>query len=130
MVAPWSPQTYQDYPMIKVGQVPAMQFDFQEGVSSIFEDNDCDFFGESDTAIGIRLCLTQDSSHASTIRAGLFVCNSTEGGLCHMSVPAPNITSTLAFYTRQATFVAARSNYSIVSVTETTVRFAAKLLER
>ena len=54
---------------------------------------------------------------------GLFVCtNGTDGDTCRRPEPRANITTSVSFYTRQATVVASRSNYTIVSIAETTVR--------
>lgn len=52
---------------------------------------------------------------------GLFLCNGTDGGTtCGSYGKSLNITTQLSLYTREATFIAARSNYSIVSIAHTT----------
>jgi len=57
------------------------------------------------------------------LATGLFACNGTDGGTCGQTgLTAPNITTIVSFYARRATVVAARGNYSIVSVADTTVR--------
>ncbi|KAI9158772.1 hypothetical protein HJFPF1_06770 [Paramyrothecium foliicola] len=116
MVAPWAPQAYPDYPMIKVAHAPSIQIDFTRTAKDGFEDVECDDFGEDGTAIGIRLCLAEEQSNP-----GLFVCSGGfNGGICELADPAPNITTEVTFYTRKASIIAARSNYSIMSITETT----------
>lgn len=71
MVAPWVPSEHTDYPMIKVDHAPAVQMDFQ-GVLDVdeepFAEADCDVYGDSETTIGIQLCLEEES--AGTLRAG------------------------------------------------------------
>lgn len=62
-------------------------------------------------------------------KIGLFLCNGTDGGTnCGPYTKSLNITTRVSFYTRQATMVAARSNYSIVSVGDLTVRIPRYLL--
>lgn len=54
---------------------------------------------------------------------GLFLCNGTQGGTTcnpYSHGHSLNITTRLSMYTRSASFVAARSNYSIVSISQTT----------
>ncbi|KUJ06535.1 uncharacterized protein LY89DRAFT_603023 [Mollisia scopiformis] len=120
MVAPWVPEGYSDYPMVKIEDVPSIQLDFEWPVSDIFDDADCDVFGEDGYTIGIRLCIVEDTTAVGSFRAGLFVCNNgTVGGICHATQPA-NITSSISFYTREATVVAVRSNYSIISTSNLT----------
>lgn len=54
--------------------------------------------------------------------SGLFVCtNGTDGDACVRPEPRANITTSVSLYTRAATVVASRSNYTIVSIAETTV---------
>lgn len=71
MVAPWSPAGYDDFGLVKVDNVPAVQIDFS-GVLDIdqelFQPLNCDIYGDSDTSIGIQLCVEQHS--AGTFRAG------------------------------------------------------------
>lgn len=71
MVAPWTPSGYDDFSLVKVENVPAVQIDFS-GVLEIdqepFQSSDCDIYGDSDTAIGIRLCVEEYSP--GTLRSG------------------------------------------------------------
>lgn len=54
-----------------------------------------------------------------THNKGLFLCNGTQGGTtCGPYAKSLNITTRLSLYTRRTTFVAARSNYSIVSIAQ------------
>lgn len=72
MVAPWTPLTTEDYPIIKIDNVTSIQLDFAEGIrSDIFSDTDCDVFGEVGFAIGIRLCVAEDPSNIGLLNAGL-----------------------------------------------------------
>lgn len=71
MVAPWVPSEHTDYPMIKVDNAPAVQMDFS-GVLEVdhepFADSNCDIYGDSETTIGIKLCVEEKS--AGTLRSG------------------------------------------------------------
>lgn len=71
MVAPWSPAGYANFGLVKVDKVPAVQIDYS-GVLDIdqepFQTSSCDVYGDSDTSIGIQLCVEKHS--AGTIRAG------------------------------------------------------------
>lgn len=72
MVAPWAPSEYPDFPMIKVNNAPAVQMDFSrvlEVDQEPFDSSDCDIYGDSETTIGIKLCITEES--AGTLRAGM-----------------------------------------------------------
>ncbi|KAJ9144673.1 hypothetical protein NKR23_g5763 [Pleurostoma richardsiae] len=121
MVAPWVPQGYDGYGMVKIDHAPSIQIDFSRPMTDTFEEEDCSLFGQTGSRIGIRLCVAQDQSASGSLRAGLFVCgDGIDQGARNMTVPRPNITTAVSFYTRQATIVAARSNYSILSVEETT----------
>lgn len=71
MVVPWVPEIHADHSMIMVGHVPSIQVDFTGPVMDVFEDADCDVFGESQVTIGIRLCLAPVKSNPGSIRAGM-----------------------------------------------------------
>lgn len=143
-VTPWVPQDHNEYPLVKIDRAAALQLDFTATANDSFQSADCEIFGETGFAIGIRLCVVEVESidpYPGTLRAGitpfphfiysnlmtnyiegLFVClNGTDGDNCQVTELAPNITTILSGYTRQATIVAARSNYSIVSVLDATV---------
>lgn len=72
MVIPWVPQGYDDHSMVKVKNVPSIQFDFTGPTMDSFSDSDCDIFGETGIDIGIRLCLAQAPYDLGSIRAGMF----------------------------------------------------------
>lgn len=71
MLAPWAPLEDKDFGLVKADSVPAVQTDFS-GVLDVdqdpFEDSNCDVYGDSDTTIGIRMCVERQSS--GTLRAG------------------------------------------------------------
>ncbi|KAI4864525.1 hypothetical protein F4820DRAFT_448962 [Hypoxylon rubiginosum] len=98
MVTPWNPLGYANYPLVKIDSVPTIQVEFDDLIDDDFADADCDVFGASNTPIGIRLCIAGDDDLAR-LRAGIFVCtNGTEGGVCHTTVPTPNITTAVTFF--------------------------------
>ncbi|KAI0202467.1 hypothetical protein F4808DRAFT_449802 [Astrocystis sublimbata] len=118
-VAPWVPAGNDSHGLVRIDMVPSLQLDFETPSSAKFLDEDCENFGDEGILIGIRLCLAQTHSPLNLIRAGLFVClNGTDGDNCGGHEPRPNITTSMAVYTRHATIVAARSNYSIVDVAD------------
>lgn len=73
MVAPWVPQAHEDHSLVKVQSVPSVQVDFSGPLEEPprFNESDCDIFGQSGVAIGIRLCLDQQPSGNGWIRAGM-----------------------------------------------------------
>lgn len=70
MVIPWVPQGYDDHSMVMVKNAPSIQVDFTGPTMERFNESDCDVFGETRVAIGIRLCLSQTPSNPETIRTG------------------------------------------------------------
>ncbi|RYC57014.1 hypothetical protein CHU98_g9193 [Xylaria longipes] len=100
-VAPWVPQGNDDHDLVKIDKVPSLQLDFETNSSSRFLETECETFGEFGFTIGLFVCL-----------------NGTDGDSCGGNEERPNITTTLSAYTRYATIVAARSNYSIVDVAD------------
>lgn len=70
MVVPWVPQVHHDHSLVMVKRVPSIQVDFTGPTLDSFDDSDCDVFGESRVAIGIRLCLAPVRSSPGSIRAG------------------------------------------------------------
>ena len=127
-------------------QVDVSTLDTKE---SSFSDKDCDVFGKEGIIIGLKLCIAVDPKSLGSLRTGdyhpsfityrrpaylthtsfltptgLFVCtNGTDNKTCHArdSEPfLPNITAQITFYTSQATIIASRSNYSIISVIDQT----------
>ncbi|KAI0438358.1 hypothetical protein F4803DRAFT_569647 [Xylaria telfairii] len=118
-VAPWVPQGNDGHDLVKIDKVPSVQLDFETSPSSKFLETECETFGEFGFTIGIRLCIAESQTSHALIRAGLFVClNGTDGDSCGGNEERPNITTTFKAYTRSATIVAARSNYSIVDVAD------------
>lgn len=138
---PWDSSTFtdlQDYQMARVDNTPSVQIDFSSPVSDVFTNADCDQFGSLDSPIAMRFCVVNDKTVPNALRAGpsvtiigfhracfslltlltgLFVCaNGTNDGQCDIGIPWNNITTRVEFYTRQATAIASRSNYTIVSV--------------
>lgn len=138
-VAPWVPQGNEDHDLVKIDKVPSVQLDFETSPSSKFLETECETFGEFGFTIGIRLCIAESQTSHGLIRAGalrataftvytllillgLFVClNGTDGDSCGGNEERPNITTIFSAYTRSATIVAARSNYSIVDVADISV---------
>ncbi|KAJ4386439.1 hypothetical protein N0V93_009335 [Gnomoniopsis smithogilvyi] len=60
-----------------------------------------------------------DFSGSTSIDTRLSLCNGTTGGICGSYGMQYNITSRVSFFSRQATLTTARSNYSILSVVDT-----------
>ncbi|KAI1114517.1 hypothetical protein F5Y14DRAFT_171521 [Nemania sp. NC0429] len=114
MVTPWMPLGYNEYPLVRIDSAPSIQMEFLE-TPLTFSPSDCDVFGAEGVKIGIQLCLANGSGGA--LLAGIFVCQyGTDGSVCNTTNPAPNITTEARFFQRQATLVAARSNFSVTSV--------------
>lgn len=71
MVAPWVPSGYEDFSLVKVENVPAVQADFSSVLTvdqEPFQSSNCDIYGDSDTAIGIQLCVEEYAP--GTLRSG------------------------------------------------------------
>lgn len=69
MVAPWIPERDPDFPMVKIDNAPAVQLDFSgtfEVDTRSFDDNDCDVYGDSETIIGIKVCVEQEQESLRT----------------------------------------------------------------
>ncbi|KAI9146898.1 hypothetical protein HJFPF1_13468 [Paramyrothecium foliicola] len=117
-VTPWVPETYHEYGQVRLDKVPSIQLNFNLSTNTTFSDGDCDTFGQDGISIGMRLCVSNDPSRPASIRSGLFICpNGTNSDSCHPPEGnLPNVTLTASFSARQATVVATRSNYSIVSL--------------
>ncbi|KEY65323.1 hypothetical protein S7711_10517 [Stachybotrys chartarum IBT 7711] len=96
-VTPWIPEGYREYSLATIRRMPSIQLDIIPSNDYVFQKEDSDVFG-------------------------LFVCpNGAGDNDCRApSAVLPNITVTASFYAGQASIVAARSNYSIVSVPEKT----------
>ncbi|ETS80633.1 hypothetical protein PFICI_08162 [Pestalotiopsis fici W106-1] len=123
MVVPWVPQSYKEHSLVKVEKTPSIQVDFSSPIQDdpVFQDSDCDVFGQTGIAIGIRLCLDESPQKEGWIRAALYTCSrGIDNGSCTAHVPRPNITAEVSFYTLQTSLVASRLNYSILGVFDST----------
>jgi hypothetical protein len=129
-----------DYQLVKVDHTPSVQLDVTQSFNKTFKEEDCDVFGEEGMLIGVKLCISTDESRRDLLRSGrstnkclqhlmhypnhaqgLFVCDGIDEGECDLSSRSlPNITMISAFHTRQVTFIAARSNWTITSVVDKT----------
>ncbi|KAK3393850.1 hypothetical protein B0H63DRAFT_505672 [Podospora didyma] len=120
---PWIPQGYEQYPLVKLDNVPSVQVDFAPmPIGHVFSDSDCDVFGQNGIQVGVRVCVNYSAS-SGALNAGLFVCNNGTGmssNECIATNPPSNITTSFRLATRQATIVSSRSNFSIVSVDDLT----------
>ena len=58
LTAPWTPPSNPDYPLVRIGDVPTVQIEFQSrrGKGS-FDGDNCVLFGTNDTYIAAELCL-------------------------------------------------------------------------
>lgn len=141
-VVPWVPQVSPDHLMVMVKHVPSIQAHLMGPVEDTFDAADCDIFGEPGVRIGIRLCLAPVQLNPGSFRAGklarrdimkpankrrigVFLCEEgIDDGACdgNRSKSAPNMTAQVSFRTLRVSFIAARSNHSIISVMDATVR--------
>ena len=72
MVAPWVERGHPDYPLVKIRKTPSIQVDFSGPTDDSFSASDCDLFGQTDSLLGIRLCVTELSSGSGLLRAGRY----------------------------------------------------------
>ncbi|KAM7204581.1 hypothetical protein V8F33_001545 [Rhypophila sp. PSN 637] len=127
-VTPWitPAQYYSEFTMARLDRVPSIQVDVStlDAPKTGFSDKDCEIFGKYGIIIGLKLCIAADPTRQGSLRTGLFVCtNGTNNNRCHHKRSEsflPNITAQITFYTSQATLIASRSNYSIVSIIDQT----------
>ncbi|KAL3458892.1 hypothetical protein BJX64DRAFT_291799 [Aspergillus heterothallicus] len=118
---PWPPLMKQWAPVIEFPKVPACQIDFRNGNDDgdVFSDQDCSAFGGNMTLLGVRFCLARSRILEGTYIAGLYVCPlGVRNGTCVTGGSSiyPNITTTFSVFNRQVSFVASRSNMTILSV--------------
>ncbi|KAI1121597.1 hypothetical protein F5Y10DRAFT_271913 [Nemania abortiva] len=117
LATPWAPLNLSNYPLVKIKSVPTIQLEFTRLRTESFVDSDCQILGDPNGSIGVRLCIAQASDNSGELNAGIFSClNGTKDGICHTTTPAPNISTVATVFTRFADIVVARSNYSIVGV--------------
>ncbi|KAK5653205.1 hypothetical protein OQA88_9103 [Cercophora sp. LCS_1] len=119
LAAPWTPSGNPDHRLVRIKEVPVVQVEFhgRSGATS-FSESDCLLFGSDRTRIAAELCLAlaQGSMHAT-----LFLCDGIDSGRCVANKSlTPNITTTMTVFKRQATVLSARSNLTIVEVSELT----------
>ncbi|KAL6232432.1 hypothetical protein BDW75DRAFT_242960 [Aspergillus navahoensis] len=119
--SPWPPTEHPSAPVVRMDDAPSVQLDFAAGLRGhSFSEDDCTVFGGSITVVGIRFCVAESQTVNGSFAAGLYVCPSgAYNGTCILgSAPFyPNLTTTFSVFSRKTTFIAARSNMSIVSVT-------------
>ncbi|KAL3481487.1 hypothetical protein BJX99DRAFT_253411 [Aspergillus californicus] len=117
---PWPPTNYSSAPVIRMNDVPTVQLDFSPGLNGhLFSKDECTLYGSNDTYVGIRFCLADSRAYNGSFAAGLFVCpEGAYDGTCYLGNNdfQPNLTSTFSVFSRKTTFVASRSNMSILSV--------------
>ncbi|KAL4994396.1 hypothetical protein BDV10DRAFT_189064 [Aspergillus recurvatus] len=119
--SPWPPTNHPSAPMVRMDDAPSVQLDFAAGLRGhSFSEDECTVFGGNNTVVGISFCVADSQTVNGSFAAGVYVCPSgAYNGTCMLgSAPFyPNLTTTFSVFTRETTFVAARSNMSIVSVT-------------
>jgi hypothetical protein len=72
MVAPWVRPGNLGYPLVRIENAPSMQLDFSGTADAAFLDSDCDLFGRTGFAIGIRLCVAEARPNSGQLRAGTY----------------------------------------------------------
>ncbi|KAF2659788.1 hypothetical protein K491DRAFT_622242 [Lophiostoma macrostomum CBS 122681] len=122
MTTPWAPTGYQDYPLVNIDNVPGTQVQYKAGNGTVeFASQDCTVYGEPPFLFGIKVCVKTSDANKGSFEAGIYVCtNGTDSGECEKPASRPNITTTMTIYQRSANLVTARSNFSIMSVTDLT----------
>lgn len=123
MSATWQPIGYDEFPLVQIPRVPAVQIDFDNQPTGRNHTNmaDCDLFGDALARIGVRLCMSPSERRPGAVEAGIFICS--EGivdGVCRTQYPTPNLTTTMNFHGRSVDVLASRSNSSILSVSNLT----------
>ncbi|KAL4872464.1 hypothetical protein BDV12DRAFT_193554 [Aspergillus spectabilis] len=85
-----------------IGNVSPIQLDLRSEISQedLFSNDDYNIYGAETSWVGIRVCVSRSQTVNDSIAAGLFVC---VGGAWNV-------------FSRKTTFIAARSNMSIMSV--------------
>lgn len=129
--------------VVSIYNASATQLDFSHGLASPdkFSAQDCTVYGDENSYVVVKFCLAQSQVMAGALIAGetlssltlsfkimhltthveVSACtNGTAAGECLTTTPgfAPNISTTLAVYNRQATTVCSSTNNSILSVSD------------
>ena len=135
MTTPWPPMGYSSYPLINIYNLPATQIEFTRGFknSHSFSNSECAVYGSAGVLVGVRLCASENPQMYGSYLAGMkfpslarrkilrflgiYVCtNGTNGGECIDSGSSPNLTTTFSVFSRKASIVTSRLNYTIRSV--------------
>ncbi|KAL4877496.1 hypothetical protein BJY04DRAFT_222054 [Aspergillus karnatakaensis] len=121
-MSPWPPTNHPAAPVIQVDNAPSIQLDFRSDISQedVFSDEDCNIYGSETSWVGIRFCVSKSPTVDNSFAAGLYVClEGAWNGTCGLGSASffPNLTTTFSIFTRRTTFITARSNMSITSVT-------------
>ncbi|KAL3477935.1 hypothetical protein BJX99DRAFT_256904 [Aspergillus californicus] len=120
--SPWPPTDHPSAPVIEITNAPSIQLDFLREVNQqdSFSDEDCSIYGSETSWVGMRFCVAKSQTLNGSFAAGLYVCpGGAWNGTCEISDSPfyPNLTTTFSIYTRQTTFIVARDNLTIISVT-------------
>jgi hypothetical protein len=135
MTTPWPPMGYSSYPLINIYNLPATQIEFTRGFKNnhSFSNSECAVYGSAGVLVGVRLCASENPQIYGSYLAGMkfpslarrkilrflgiYVCtNGTNGGECIDPGSSPNLTTTFSVFSRKASIVTSRLNYTIRSV--------------
>lgn len=112
------PPSESDFPMAKLDSVQSLQVDYTWPASDAFEPGDC----QVPTNTSVKLCVSEVGD--GSVRAAIFDCpwpkDESKPRCTERSMP--NITGTVSFWTRKATVLVSRSNYSIAGLEDLTAR--------
>ncbi|KAF8847504.1 hypothetical protein BDZ45DRAFT_607375 [Acephala macrosclerotiorum] len=109
--------------VVSIYNASATQLEFSQGLASSdkFSGEDCTVYGDENSYVAVKFCLAQSQSMAGALIAEVSACtNGTSAGDCLTTTSgfAPNISTTLTVYNRQATTVCSSTNNSILSVSD------------
>jgi hypothetical protein len=72
MTTPWAPTGFDDYPLVNIDKVPAVQVQFRRGNgTSEFASEDCNVYGAQPFLIGIKVCVKTSDVHKGSLEAGI-----------------------------------------------------------
>ncbi|KAK1750897.1 hypothetical protein QBC47DRAFT_88788 [Echria macrotheca] len=114
---PWIPSGYPDHPQVLIEKTPMVHAEFDTLLTSPFDDKTCQVFGSNATNIAARFCLAQLSP--TKLAAGMFVCLDGMAS-CQAASSTPNMTTAFSLYTREGTVLSAKSNLTIIEVSDLT----------